>query len=1071
MRPEKERSEMSQLIHGVVHFVANVDTFRFEITCLECGGMTVAALSDQRGVAALEHDAFQQRGGICLPCFAKAMVPFLTRKEIRMSVDIRSALTPKANQRDANLPGFGQVEAEEFNDSSFSTHADSEYPEQHRPPLDFIGPQWAILRISARELVMNVSGMRMPRPDIEDFIARRIGEHQMSQDTTFAFANKSGLTIIWVWDENGNLKPWNDIDPFGFRLSIQLAGGPKWLSNLGKRLGALTRSFPIRRILNAPMYVEVRWLRDEQNNVVGALPVTPFERVLGRTVIGIGPEEDANGPAIKDGAFICNRDLLAGGIFELDVRMRTDKDGFVWDRDQAESLTDPAQRARIEKMLDNAERTVKHLQSINVWNVRLFGPMVSDEAGGHFKGDQISTRPGFVMPNEFDIITSTHNLKAEAWCTTGNLIFLADDAHSGGPRIERWTDRQTVIHHWDWLLKDNISKAIRIAHRDVVESLMANREPKYLKFANVDLAQVFNANSGLSIFGQRHDIMRKGGVFNMSPSAVEGVIKSRWEGKLAPEERTNSKGVTRILEDTRKFPVSASQYDGIKPAGQAKMAGYMEMYHVVKDGYWESTPMGIVTNDVTFAWLMSLLGGGDQDDHVAMIHVRSAFDCSIPLWAGKTLDVLAGEIVTVFIRTPIGVSSGKDADGNPALATEYAILKPSEDEVELIEDAFSVIPVIDLSTRPVRKDELTYPCDDDHAFMPDPVNGAMRCTVCGAWAPRDVNWSASSPTGEYTWQVFIAQAYTLAKIQAMGGVGARANVEMIAYQQGFAFPHRCHTETWVDLFTKSICHPADVDDWVKFNAEDFDLFFQLSQFRPLDEIANSRVWMNFLPRQVKTQRRMFRTLSNDHIASIGEMRNMVHGRKLKDGITFDPAQSGVIRGIKLSMRVALSKMAPLTFGVGGDVIPRGDTHLYQASPSKPMLPVLMERINRHIDAYKATLILADNQTLLAGEPKRPIFGFEKDGKTWRTEPKQLSAKDWDQIGDDIVYILKVSNGLSDADIVALTLKSLQWLYCGQPAAVKHLDDSWLLNGKLLDYTVQALILVRDKLGYVPPAVV
>lgn len=1068
---------MRQLINGVVHFVANPDRFRFEITCLECGGMTVAALSDQRDVAALEHDAFQKRGGLCLPCFAEVMIPFLTRREMRMSVDIRSALNPKPSRREPGLPGFDQVEAEEFTDSSFTTHTDSEYPEQHRPPLDFIGPKWAILRISARELVMKVSGMRMPRPDIEEFIGRRIAEHQMEQDTTFAFANKSGLTLIWIWDEDGNLKPWGDIDPFGFRLSINLAGTRKWLSNLGKRLSALTRPFPIRRVLNAPMYVEVKWIRDAQNNAVGAEPVTPFVPIPGRTVVGIGPEADENGPAIKDGAVIASRDLLAGGIFELDVRMRTDSKGFTWDRDQAESLTDPIERAQIEKMLDLAEMTVKHLQSINVWNVRIFGPMVSDEAGGHFKGDQISTRIGFTMPHGIDIITSTHNLKSEMWCTTGNLIFLADDAHSGGPRIERWTDRQTVIHHWDWLLKSRLNTSIRVAHRDVVESLMSNREPKYLKFAKVDLAQAFNPNSGLSIYGQRHDILRKGGVFNMSPSAVEGVIKARWEGKLAPEERTNSKGVTRILEDTRKFPVSASQYDGIKPAGQAKMAGFMELYHVVKDGYWESTPMGVITNDVTFDWVMQILGGGDQDDHVAMIHVRSAFDCSIPLWEGKTIDVKAGEIVTVFLRLPIGVSSGKDANGNPALASEYVILKPTEAEVVLIEEAFPVdahgdpIHTVDLSTRPIRKDELTYPCDDQHTFITDPVNAAVRCSTCGAWSPREVNWQASSPNGEYTWQVFIAQAYTLAKIQAMGGVGARANVEMIAHQHGFAFPHRCHTETWVDLFTKSICHPADVDDWVKFNAEDFDLFFKLSQFRPIDEIANSRVWMNFLPRRPKTERRMFRILSNDHITSIGEMRSMVHGRKLKDGITIDPTQPGVIRGIKLSMRIALSKMAPLTFGVGGDVIPRGDTHLYKASPSKPMLPVLLERINRHIDAYKATLILAHNLETLPGELKRPTFGVEKDGKTWRTEPKQLSAQDWDQIGDDIVHILKVGNGLSDADIVAMILKSLQWLYCGQPPAVKHLDDSWLLNGKLLEYTVSALQIVRDKLGYVPPAVV
>jgi hypothetical protein len=1061
---------MRQLVHGVVHFVPNVDTFRFEITCLECGGMTVAALSDQSSIAALEHDAFQKRGGLCLPCFAEFMIPFITRREVRMSVDIRSALTPKPSRRETGLPGFDQVEAEEFDDSSFTTHADSEYPEQHRPPLDFVGPQWAILRISARELVMKVSGVRMPRPDIEQFIARRIAEHKMSQDATFAFANKSGLTIIWVWDESGNLKPWNDIDPFGFRLSIQLNGNTKWLSNLGKRVTALTRSFPIRRILNAPIYVEVKWVRDAQNNVVGAEPLTPFTRVPGRTIIGIGPEADENGPAIKDGAFICNRDLLAGGIFELDVRMRTDEKGFVWDRHQAATLNDTALRLRVEKMLDDAERTVKHLQSINVWNVRLFGPMVSEEAGGHFKGDQISTRPGFVIPDGFDIITSTHNLKAEAWCTTGNLIFLADDAHSGGARIERWTDRQTLIHHWDWLLKDNIGKAIRVAHRDVVESLMANREPKYLKFASIDLAQVFNPDSGLAIFGRRHDIMRKGGVFNMSTSAVEGVIKARWEGKLAPKERTNAKGEVRTLEDTRKFPVAASQYDGIKPAGQAKMAGYMELYHVVKDGYWESTPMGVVTNDVTFAWVMQILGGGDQDDHVAMIHVRSAFDCSIPLWNGATIDVKAGEIVTVFLRLPIGVSSGKDANGNPALATEYVILKPTEVEVDLIEDAFPAIPTIDLSTRPIRKDELTYPCNDQHTFVTDPVNAAVRCSACGAWSPREVNWSASSPNGEYTWQVFIAQAYTLAKIQAMGGVGARANVEMVAYQHGFAFPHRCHTETWVDLFTKSICHPADVDDWVKFNSEDFDLFFQLSQFRPIDEISNSRVWMNFLPRRPKTERRMFRTLSNDHIASIEEMRNMVRGRKLKDGITFDPAQPGVIRGIKLGMRIALSKLAPLTSGPGCDVIPRGDTHLYKGGASKPMLPVLLERINRHIDAYKAQLILADTWDT-QHEPKRPTFGIEQDGKTWRTEPKQLSAKDWDQIGDDIVYILKVMNGLTNADIIALILKSLQWIYCGQGPNVTHLDDKWLVNGALLELTVEALKLVRDKLGYVPPTVV
>lgn len=1008
-----------------IWFISNEDSF--ELVCLECNRsefirfVNYATRENCLIHAVQVATAHYNRAGLCMACHDDLNISQPTQKEVRQISDIVNALAhkPKPKRKfGLGLPGFDDDALDKlWENSNFFTHKSPEFPLWSRPALDFVGPKWVIIHIAARELFDRLTSQ--PIANVEEFIEARIKEinEELPLRPTIAVTSKSGLTLIWVWDANDVLRPWGSVSPFGMRL-ISAATGMH-LPNLGKRLTVFSRPFPIRRRLPQPQIVEVKWTRDDQDFIIGAEVVTPFTRVPGQIVIGVGPQD----PTL-DGAFRVSRSLIADGIFELSMEMRKDENGWIWESDQVADIANKAKRKRIRKMVKKAHAMTKKLQAVAVWQGRIFSQDFNN-LGGLLKGDLVTTELGFSPPDGVDILVDGgNNLKEEMFSTTGELIFLAEPVSD--KRDPRWTDRMTMIHHYDWLLKDIIFDALTAAHKDVIESLMNNQQPDFIKFQQMgqSLNQMF-ADDAINVYSRRHDAMMKEGVFNMSPSAIKGVVQNRWMKKLAPKTIATDDGEI-IRQDTRKFPVPISEFRTIKPIVQAKLAGRLAKNHHLADGHFMSTDMGLILNDRTFVWAMEIMGGGDQDDKVPSLIIISENDEILPLWAGATLDVKAGDMVAVIYRLPIGTSSNGEE-----LASEYIILKPTAEEEAEIRNVFgNDIPVVDLSKRPTRKDMLDYsPCD--------PACTKMHFHRSAPWTPRQVQYNSTT----YTWAVFIDQAKTLAKIQAMGGVGARANIEMVLFQHQFVFPFRCHTEGWVDLFTKSICHPDDVDDWMRFNQEDLDLIEAQSQTFPLDATAFERIRASYSAANAVqiANRELFKTVTDNHLSSMEELEYMLTGVKIMPRPDV-PEDYGAVG-------IAWARMKAMTDGLPFMTAPRKATARGFVEGAGSDLPILLCRINRWVDELK------NRKQELHDAGHTEITDFTPKGDV------VITAQEWDQIGDWTVQSLEIS-GKSEQQQILLVMEALAYLYHGQIHLGHPMDDSWLLNGRLLDRTIKAMKAIK-----------
>jgi len=379
-----------------------------------------------------------------------------------------------------NLPGFSLDEDTPWRESIPLTEFNSnERSAERRSLLDVVGSRFATVHISARDLASNGKPV-----NVTTFIEEKVAEIGLGMPT-LVVVTKNGITLIWVWDFEGNLRAENDLGPFALRiLQNQLGKDPKFLPNLGKRLTVFTRQFPIRMRFNRVIYIKCEPLLNEAGEIIGAVALEPIPvPVVGVIVVGVMPKTD-----ILDGCFHVRRGLLSEGIFDLHAEMTG---GMTLE--QAELIKNNGLRRRTVKEIRKANEVMRRLQHANIWNGRCIGPDMEDEIGGFIKGDFLATGDMPNFPAGIDILCDGNAIKPELFTTDGSFWLLADVQHDD--REIRWSDRQSKVHHWNWLLSARCKPALRNASKMTLIDLMNNREPEFTKFQKVSIEKMFEDSS------------------------------------------------------------------------------------------------------------------------------------------------------------------------------------------------------------------------------------------------------------------------------------------------------------------------------------------------------------------------------------------------------------------------------------------------------------------------------------------------------------------------------------------------------------------------------------------------
>jgi hypothetical protein len=851
------------------------------------------------------------------------------------------------------------------------------------------GGRVAVSSIPARDLVDSDGRI----VDIDALLAYAIdlrgGEMPTTQITT-----KDRLIMIWLRDSHD--VPVHDLKPFAMRLVRKAAGvgTEEFLPNLGKRLTVFNRPFPVQIVAPRPVVRTGTVTYSTDGSPVRVVADKPFVRLPGQTVVFLVPK-DKN----QDGCIIIRRSLVHREVHRLH---RTMVEATGHTRDTVDSIEAWGQRREVRKALDKADRVRARLLRLN-WNVRLIMPMFRD-LGGHLKGDAILSQDGFDMGGA-DIIASLDNLKPELFSTDGALYLFADAVHDS--RTPRWTDRQTMIHH-QWILKSRIRGAMERAHANLIESLRTNTEPEFVRDQRVDIETEFE-DDNINVYDRRYALMRAAGVLNMSPAAIEQICNTRWLKKLAPDHRdvaTNDDGEPvkpPFWLDTFRFPITASEFRSVKSQILANLAGYAIQ---VADGEWESSSVGVIVSNNTAIPLCRMCGGGDFDDHWCFIHGRAKFAITISQRGLPDLHFAEGDIFTVAYRLPIGVSSN-----GVELGTEYMILRPSAAEVEVLERTVPHIPVVDLALRPKTKDDLdwsAFPCPATCEDKDEHDNGHPQ------WTATPVEFDST----EYDFDVFRQQAYNLARQQAMGGVGAIANMDLVLYLHQIPFAFVCHTEDWVDLMTKSIGHADDFERWTEILSDRAaQIKLASDNGMQVDNIAFERVALQF-PRRHGVR------LANGLLYQL----RLLHERSRR---VFEKDRDVLVRETR-------QEMLRLTAHVQVERVVRERTGSYP-----------MPRIIEHMTWQ--------HQNLLALKREQGILNDQGKVKASASEWDLIAAWTWDYFQRAIA-----AQGRDPQSVIdELSLQALAWCYRTRG---KRGHDQMMLNGPFLESTIRVLRNLRGPDG-------
>lgn len=691
-----------------------------------------------------------------------------------------------------------------------------------------------------------IMGKRRKKVDAEAWLRNFIKE--FGQPTLITVTQK-GITVLYLRDFRGRMRRWNDLGQYQIRIMREdIDGSEVALPNMSKRLSTWTRPTPIAVTWDRVEYVECRLITDKETGAtIGFEPVRAVVREPGKLVVGILPK----GVGL-DGCVTLSRYIIVEAIDNLYIQMAG---GLT--EESIKLIEDKAERKAAATQLEKAKRVQKRLMKTGIWNIRLTGANYKN-LGGLIKGDAMLTKRG-ALEFGLDVLTSLDNLKPEEFTSDGTTMLVAGQVHDS--RTIRWIDRQSIGHHMGWLFYGHVQRALRRMNEEVLDSTFRKGDlAQFIKFQEKSIDQEL-AEDTINAYEARYRALIAADVLTYSIAAVSGICR-RWLDKLKPVEKVGGDGNTYLVQDTRKMPIPASEFRSVKPLAQLKLAGWAGMHQNIPDWHWSSRDgLCVVMNDMTFLWTAKISGGADQDDHWRLNHLRAKSDCNILMPNGDTLSVKAGELVTVFMRLPLGISSNavlneETGELEGELASEYIILKPTVLEAEKLVDRHGKFPMVDLSLRIKRIDELEYPPCPSECTNKDAHEWGHP-----TWELSDVEYTDKV----YTMDVVLKQFNAQMEAYATGAVGARANLELFCMAHGILFPWRCHTETWVDLFTKATPAVGDIKAWAAFNKADLELVAAASKKKPLDVVAFRRIGFAFRGRSIPTANEgVYAEFASDH---------------------------------------------------------------------------------------------------------------------------------------------------------------------------------------------------------------
>lgn len=689
----------------------------------------------------------------------------------------------------------------------------------------------------------DIVGRKRKPVDAEAWI--RLFIEQYGQPT-LVYVTQKGVTALYLTDYRGRVRRWNDLGEYRIRIIREdIEGNEVLLPNMTKRLSTWTRPTPIGVQWKTVKFVPCRFIT-ENGEIVGFDCDEIITREPGVLVVGVLDKDSR-----LDGGLVMSRHLMVEAIEQLYVKMC---DGLT--EEIVKAIEDKLERKAAAKKLEKAILVRKRLLKTNVWNVRLTVTNYMN-LGGLIKGDAVLTK-ALTLPFGIDVLTSLDNLKPEEFRSEGAML-VAGQVHDS--RVERWIDRQSIGHHMGWLFGGHVQRALRRACEEVIDSTFNKGTlTNFIGMAEKSIDQEL-AEDTINAYERRYRALVAADVLTYSVAAVTGICR-RWMDKLKPVEKIGWDGETFQVQDSRKMPIPASEFRTVKCMALAKLAGWAGRTQMVPDWHWSSRDLvGVILNDLTFKWVAKISGGADLDDHWRLNHIRSKFDIDITMPNGDVLPIKANELVTVFIRMPLGISSNavlneETGELEGELASEYIILKPTELEAEKLIEKHGKFPRVDLSKRIPRIDEIEYPkCPDSCTQKDEHVWGHPTWTLTDHVPTHKV----------YTLDVVREQMEAQMEAYATGAVGARSNLELFCMAHGILFPWRCHTETWVDLFTKATPSKQDIKDWNAFNKADQKLVHAAAQKKPVCFVAFRRIAAGFTNLVVPTKHEgVYSDFAKDH---------------------------------------------------------------------------------------------------------------------------------------------------------------------------------------------------------------
>lgn len=312
----------------------------------------------------------------------------------------------------------------------------------------------------------------------------------------------------------------------------------------------------------------------------------------------------------------------------------------------------------------------------NCWafNIRILTPW------GIIKGDVLVAQKGHLP--KMTIRLENDNLKKEVMGQPGMIrIMMLPQEQSNSVRTNR--PGMAIFH--SWLFKGHVERALRKDVDELISSMEAGEIP-----AGIGIGEHSDTDSIASYEARFLGLLREVGDMRWSLFLTAALVRKINDMMVPPSRRADERKYRAPFAIRR----SLRNYTALVETGLSKKVGK------VKNGEFILTVYGVVMSDATWREVGPVLGGADFDDHVE-IHFRVAGEDGV----FEDVTIKKGDVIGVFIRNPIGISS----DGKN-VGVEYYILKADARTARWVRKhynrAFLPMVHIDPALRPAMVNEL-----------------------------------------------------------------------------------------------------------------------------------------------------------------------------------------------------------------------------------------------------------------------------------------------------------------------------------------------------------------------------